>query len=306
MLDGTIEVEDRDKYLEVVLSETKRMSALITDLLNLAKIESGQFPIELSEFDINELIRRCIIMFEQRIEEKNLNRILNATIEDARCDRLKVDVLRDAIVRMGLETNVIALGERLNTRAAVCAVADCDVVFGCMDGVEGRHLLNRLAVFYSLPYFDMGVRLEADGQGGIDQVSSGVHYLQPDRSSLLSRGVISLERLRAEEMHRIDPTGYREQLRVGYLRGVPEERPAVISVNAMTAAVAVNEFLARLHPYRLDPNGDFATVFVSLTQGSMHRESDDGECSALAPHVGRGDVEPLLDRPELSADTCRV
>jgi len=73
MLDGTIEVEDRDKYLEVVLSETKRMSALITDLLNLAKIESGQFPIELSEFDINELIRRCIIMFEQRIEEKKLS-----------------------------------------------------------------------------------------------------------------------------------------------------------------------------------------------------------------------------------------
>jgi signal transduction histidine kinase len=48
------------------------MSALITDLLNLAKIESGQFPMELSEFDINELIRRCIIVFEQRIEEKKL------------------------------------------------------------------------------------------------------------------------------------------------------------------------------------------------------------------------------------------
>ncbi len=72
MLDRAIEVEDRDKYLEIVLGETKRMSALITDLLSLAKIESGQFPMELSEFDINELIRRCIIVFEQRIEEKKL------------------------------------------------------------------------------------------------------------------------------------------------------------------------------------------------------------------------------------------
>jgi signal transduction histidine kinase len=72
MLDRAIEVEDRDKYLEIVLGETKRMSTLITDLLSLAKIESGQFPMELSEFDINELIRRCIIMFEQRIEEKKL------------------------------------------------------------------------------------------------------------------------------------------------------------------------------------------------------------------------------------------
>ena len=68
---------------------------------------------------------------------------------------------------------------------AVRAVAESDVVFGCMDGVEGRHLLNRLASFYNLPYFDVGVKLEADGQGGIDEVCGAVHYLQPDGSSLL-------------------------------------------------------------------------------------------------------------------------
>ena len=63
---------DRDKYLEIVLGETKRMNTLISDLLNLAKIESGKFPIEYSQFDINELLRRCILTFEQRIEEKQL------------------------------------------------------------------------------------------------------------------------------------------------------------------------------------------------------------------------------------------
>ena len=73
MLDRAIDEADRDKYLEIVLGETKRMNTLITDLLHLAKIESGQFPVELSEFDINELIRRCIIVFEQRIEDKHLS-----------------------------------------------------------------------------------------------------------------------------------------------------------------------------------------------------------------------------------------
>ena len=72
MLDRAIEENDRDKYLEIVLGETKRMNTLISDLLNLAKIESGKFPIEYSEFDINELIRRCILTFEQRIEEKQI------------------------------------------------------------------------------------------------------------------------------------------------------------------------------------------------------------------------------------------
>lgn len=72
MLDRAIEEDDRDKYLEIVLSETKRMNLLISDLLSLAKIESGKFPMEYSEFDINELLRRCLLMFEQRIEEKHL------------------------------------------------------------------------------------------------------------------------------------------------------------------------------------------------------------------------------------------
>jgi signal transduction histidine kinase len=72
ILDGAIEEQDRDKYLEIVLGETKRMSTLINDFLNLAKIESGKFPMEFSEFDINELLRRCILMFEQQIETKKL------------------------------------------------------------------------------------------------------------------------------------------------------------------------------------------------------------------------------------------
>lgn len=100
ILDKTIEPVDQDKYLEIVLSETKRMSSLITDLLNLAKIESGRFPMEFSEFDINELIRRCIIMFEQRIDEKKL--VVNVILSD---DKLLVWADQDRISQV--VTNLI-------------------------------------------------------------------------------------------------------------------------------------------------------------------------------------------------------
>jgi hypothetical protein len=85
----------------------------------------------------------------------------------------------------------------LATPAAIRAVAECDVVFGCMDGVEGRHLLNRLSVFYALPYFDLGLRLDADGKRGVKEVCGTVHYLQPGGSSLYSRGVYTLEEVRS-------------------------------------------------------------------------------------------------------------
>lgn len=72
VLDGTVKQEDAEHYLNIVLDETKRMSLLITDLLDLARIESGQFPMEIEEIDINEMIRRILIMFENKIDAKKL------------------------------------------------------------------------------------------------------------------------------------------------------------------------------------------------------------------------------------------
>lgn len=55
----------------------------------------------------------------------------------------------------------------LDTPDAVRAVAECDVIFGCVDTAEGRNLANRIAAYYLLPYIDVGVSLAANGVGGI-------------------------------------------------------------------------------------------------------------------------------------------
>lgn len=244
-------------------------------------------------------VGKLILVDPDYIEEKNLNRVLNARMEDACEKRLKVDVMKRAVREMGLGTEVITFSRNLYDSEVVKAVAQSDVIFGCMDGVDGRHLLNRLATFYVIPYFDVGVKLESDGKGGIDQVCGTVHYLQPGRSSLLSRGTYTLEQVRAAGLRRTDPRAYEEQLKEKYITGVMEDRPAVISVNMFFASLAVNEFLARLHPYRDDENKHFATYRYSLSQAQIYKEGEGDTCRLLARHVGRGDVNPLLDMPEL-------
>lgn len=245
-------------------------------------------------------VGRLVLVDPDRVEEKNLNRIVNATREDAYLKRPKVEAMARAIARMGFGTDVEIIPEDLATPRAVKAVAECDVVFGCMDGVEGRHLLNRLAAFYVLPYFDVGVRLEADGQGGIKEAGGAVFYIRPDGSTLQDRNVYDYEQLRAAGLRRTDPKAYREQVKLGYIRGVDEDRPAVISINMQMASTAVNEFLARLHPYRLDDNGDFATVRTSFIQGVDYKERDEAASGTFFRYIGKGDVRPLLSMPELS------
>jgi hypothetical protein len=250
-------------------------------------------------------VGRLVLVDPDRVEEKNLNRILGATMDDARQGRFKVDVLADEIARTGLGTKVLPLPKNLHCSDVIKAVAECDVIFGCVDSVDGRHLLNRLAVYYLVPYFDVGVRLDADGQGGVNQICGTVHYLQADRSSLLSRGVYTLEQLRAADLKRTSPEVYQEQLQSKYIIGVAEDRPAVISINMYFASLAVNELLLRLHRCRDDSNADYAIHCISLTQGAIYSDVDNEPCSLLSRHVGRGDVNPLLNLPSLSGELLR-
>lgn len=73
MLDGVISDEDRPRYLRVVLDETNRLTDLVRDLLDLSRLESGKFPMQLAPFDANEMMRRILIRFEQRIDEKGID-----------------------------------------------------------------------------------------------------------------------------------------------------------------------------------------------------------------------------------------
>ncbi len=73
IMDGTIPPEKRDTYLKIVLDETKRLARLVTELLQLARIDAGTMQLNIREFDINELIRITILKFESRINEKALD-----------------------------------------------------------------------------------------------------------------------------------------------------------------------------------------------------------------------------------------
>ena len=92
MLDGTIPQEKWSYYLSIVSSEIKRLIRLINDLLDLARLESGEFSIKMGVFDINELIRERVIKFEDKINKKNIN--VDVILVD---NKLKVKGDRDRV-----------------------------------------------------------------------------------------------------------------------------------------------------------------------------------------------------------------
>lgn len=73
ILDGVIPKEKENYYLTLAYEETQRLTRLVNDLLDLSTIESGQLALNIVKFDINEIIRRTVIKFETKVNEKSLS-----------------------------------------------------------------------------------------------------------------------------------------------------------------------------------------------------------------------------------------
>ena len=73
ILDGAIPPEKQEYYLKIIKSEIKRLSRLVTSLLDISRLQSGERKFEMKEFNICELARQTVISFENQLEEKKLD-----------------------------------------------------------------------------------------------------------------------------------------------------------------------------------------------------------------------------------------
>ncbi len=234
------------------------------------------------------------------IDKVNLNRILNSTLEDAQNKVAKVEVMQRSITEVGFGTKVTIFQSHVSCYEIIKTLAECDILFGGVDGAEGRHILNQISSFYLIPLFDAGVRLEADGNGGIDSIYGSVHFIQPMSSSLLSRGQYTIEQLQAESIKRTNSAMFEELAKNKYLVNVNESSPAVISINMQVASTAVNDMLARLHLYRNIASNEIDATRILFHEWTMFGEIFSEPCNYFLSMVGKGDIEPLLNNPELS------
>lgn len=65
--------EDKEFYCDVIVDETQKMTKLISDLLDLAQIESGTYKIEKQNINISEITELIINKYSLIFKEKNIN-----------------------------------------------------------------------------------------------------------------------------------------------------------------------------------------------------------------------------------------
>lgn len=73
ILDGAIPPEKEEYYLNIIKNEVKRLSRLVTSLLDISRLQSGERKFEFKEFNMSELVRQTVLSFEKALEEKKLD-----------------------------------------------------------------------------------------------------------------------------------------------------------------------------------------------------------------------------------------
>lgn len=246
---------------------------------------------------------RIILIDFDTVEDKNLNRIINTTLEDAQTKRLKVEVFDRAITSHRGTGIAVPINASILERDAVLAASQADVLFSCVDTHDARQMADLISSAFLQPLFDVGVsiptRSTSDGRKAIADVCARVDYVRPGGPTLGDRGVYTQASLRSEYLRRSAPDEYQNELAQGYIKGAVDEAPSVITLNMRAAADLVMEFLGRAYPFRHDHNSAFARRELSIAAKEEDFFTEDEYPIALNPLIARGAQEPLLNLPRL-------
>ena len=77
ILDGTVKKDEQEKYLQIVLDESKRLSRMVNDLLSISRMENNEYKLNKRIFNINELVKVVLFKFEGDVTGKNIDIELN-------------------------------------------------------------------------------------------------------------------------------------------------------------------------------------------------------------------------------------
>jgi hypothetical protein len=215
-----------------------------------------------------------------RVEHKNLNRMVGASLQDADLAELKTKVMADVIHRVRPRAQVLESPARWQESAEL--LRDRDVIFGCVDKFSERQQLEATARRYLIPYIDIGMDVHPVGNGFT--VGGQVVLSMPGQPCLRCLGIVSDNRLRQEAA----------------MYGAAGNNPQVVWANGTLASLAVGFFVQLLCPWHdsspqtilREYDGDSHTVSASNKMIYVQ----DAKCTHYSDVSILGDpsYEPLL------------
>src|SRR6266699_681755 len=259
-------------------------------------------------------VNHIVIADPQRIEITNLPRVVGSRHRDA-LTWLTREGRPEWVRRLGLrfaKPKVLIAGRvarAANPKIILEAIqgdfvdvgvarrfVDCDYLFLAADTMQARLVFNAMVHQYLIPGVQVGAKVSVDkGTGTILRAFSVVRTVYPWQGCLWCNGLISPDRLQEEALSTDERRAQK------YVEEEEVAAPSVITLNALAAGYAANDYLFRITGLRNEAAADDFVYFEpGVEEVRFDRPRRDEGCiqcgSGPRSRRGRGDGASLPTR----------
>ncbi|MBI4679672.1 MAG: hypothetical protein HY753_00275, partial [Nitrospirae bacterium] len=159
---GTVSSEQKE-YLNDIYESGQHLLRLINEILDLSKVEAGKMELELSEFDVKELIDGCLILFKEKSLKhgialsKNIQDNIGAiTADDRKIKQVIINLLSNAF-KFTPDGGSVRVQARLIQEGAVIARSDSDEAISKGEIATPSARNDKLRDFIEISVEDTGI-----------------------------------------------------------------------------------------------------------------------------------------------------
>jgi len=230
------------------------------------------------------------------VEPTNLNRLIGAVPKRTRrtfADRLlwrgrgdigkpKAEVMARMVTEIDDAISVTVITEFFPTATTAEALRQCDVLVACVDRLQVRDDLNRLAKRYLIPMIDIGIEITPgpQGTGTVLAIPGRITKVLPDGPCLRCQGIIDDAKLQAR----------RDGKPLGYTGTAQIPEPAVVTLNGTVASAAATEVLQLVTGFAGDNAPNCGWIYDGLTGTTEPVRKISEGCEACRYERGLGDA----------------
>ena len=255
---------------------------------NVAVIGLGGIGSLVVEYLARLGVGHFVLIDDDCVEESNLSRIVGASVSDAQHKIAKVKVARRLILQSNDQATIELIEDDVAKETVARKLIACDYIFLAADSMRARLVINAIVNQYLIPGVQLGSKIRSDASGALLDVMSANRPLRPGHGCLWCNQLIDQNILAKEAKT--------DQERKAQAYGVEEPNPSVISLNAISASHAVNDFLLdylALRPERPLYYEHFHMLTGRQSLVAPRQDKECPECSLIGLRYGRGDLIPL-------------
>jgi signal transduction histidine kinase len=164
ILEGNdLKENERHEYLEIVKNNGERLLATLNDIIDISKIEAGQIQMNLTDFDINEILVNMYVFFKPEAEIRGLEYIRPEKVAPEmsiiRTDKEKLYSVVTNLIKNALKYTVYGFVKY------ECFINDTHLTFSVSDSGIGIPKEKQKAIFERFVQVDVSRKRTYEGSG---------------------------------------------------------------------------------------------------------------------------------------------